>query len=240
MTPDDSPIRQWLASILGEKIEQLDALIAAVEAELENPTPIDPTALFPPDVVSAADIREWFDRTLTPEQNQFLSQLISELDWGHDPDARQDAIEDYGKAVQARQGGAAGMGREEEDHNMSSAQDEMRTLQSRLRAAGVPIGNQPDLQALRHLARNHPNMRGDIGMDQARSRPELSLRQLFPAVAERFAKAGPGSFAVYPDRNRDERAAASRMALDARLANPDPRLSIRAMFGAELADRLKV
>jgi hypothetical protein len=242
MNPDDSPIRQWLESILPpEKIEYLDRLIAAVENEVENPTPVDPTALFPPDVVSVEDIRDWLERTLNPEQMHLLDQLISELDWGPDPDARQDKIDELNKAMQARQGGGAGMGQQEENHNMNYAQDEMRTLQSRLRAAGVPIGNQPNLQALRHLARNHPNVRGGLGMDQARSRPELSLRALFPTVAKRFAKAGPGSFAVYPDRERQYAAASARMAFDSAAANDrgQAHLRLENMF-PEIAKRLKI
>jgi hypothetical protein len=234
MNAEDSPIRPWLASILGEKIGYLDRLIAAVESELENPTPVDPTALFPPDVVSVENIRNWLERTLTPEQLTMLDHLVSQLDRGGEVD--DDAIEDYGKAVQARQGGAAGMG-QEETGNMY-AHDEMRDLRLRLRASGVPVGDQPNLQALRHLARSHPNMRGAMAMDQARSRPELSLRSMFPALAKRF-RGEASSFAVYPDRERQRAAASSRMmALDSR-TSADDRLSIERMF-PDIARRLKI
>jgi hypothetical protein len=176
------------------------------------------------------------ENNLDPEEMTLLDQLISTLDTGEPPD--DDAVTDYVQAAQQRQGVGAGMGSQQQEGDMNThAMDEMRNLRSRLRAAGVPIGNQPAVGALRHLAQHHPAMRGGMAMDSARDR-SLSFGRMFPKIAARFAKAGPGSFCVLPGREAERTA---RMALDERrAASADPRLSIRAVFGAELANRLKV
>ena len=77
-----------------------------------------------------------------------------------------------------------------------------------------------------------------MAMDQARVRRDLSISKLFPSIAARFAKSGPGSFCVLPGRERERSAASHRLAFDS-AANADPRLSISAMF-PEIAARLKL
>ena len=62
---------------------------------------------------------------------------------------------------------------------------------------------------------------------------------MFPALAKRFAGAS-NTFAVYPDRNRHERAAPARMAYDSASANDaNDRLSISRIF-PDIAKRLKL
>jgi hypothetical protein len=200
----------------------MDGLVARIEDAIDNPRPV-PEGEDPPQQDMMVALREFLESQLDDAQMQMLDQLISEVDSGEqDEDARQDYVE----ATQARQGGGAGTSQEETGNMNTHAMDEMRDLRRRLRAAGCPVGDRPDLGALRHLARTY--LRPGMAMDsRARS---LSLQSMFPTIAARFAKAGPGSFAVYPDRERQRAAASDRaLAFDSRPSD-DPRLSIERMF----------
>ena len=213
-TDAETQIRSALKSCLSPKsLRYFDGLIARVDDAFSNPRAprddVDPADIGAAQVDLVASVREFLEDQLSPEQMELLTALVSEMDRGPPDD---DPREDYAEAVQARQGGA-GMG-QKEDTGMY-AQDELKLLRGRLKAAGIPIGDQPNLHALRHLARNHPNMRGGMALDQARSRPDLSLSRMFPSIAARFAKSGPGSFAVRPDAERQRSAASGRaMAYD--------------------------
>jgi hypothetical protein len=239
-TDPQSQVRAALEAWLSpEKLLFLDRLITAIENQPDEHmqrTPFGPEQR--DDLVSMEDVKAFLEANLSAEQMGVLDRLISQLDTA---ELDEDGIEDLQRKAQARAGGAAGMQREETG-NMSThamdAIDEVRDIQRRLKAAGVPIGNQPHLGALRHLAQHHPNMRAGLAMDARRSRPDLSLSRLFPKIAARFAKSEPSAFAVYPDRERQRAAASARMAFDSR-PNADPRLSIRAMF-PDIAKRLRV
>jgi hypothetical protein len=116
-----------------------------------------------------------------------LENLISELDRGPDEDARQEAVEDYGKAAQRR----------EENDSMRYAQDSTESdhaLRVALRRAGVPVGSQGSGANLERLWRNRPGSPAATAMDAPRRLPaHLSFDAMFPALASGSARPRPAT-----------------------------------------------